>query len=161
MESPREVEQYWEKKAESVGEAILLKSIAQSFFNDPNHRFIREHFGILFSTASILYFEYSTAGRKSILDLVMSRKKGDNLDETLTIPHKRIETACLIATTTARKWIRGNLTPEQVQEMIPKSKSRLWKLLAGSCLLVTSGENLFAFDTPINKEWADFLQRVL
>ncbi len=95
------------------------------------------------------------------MDLVMNRKKGDDLDETLTIPRKRIETASLIATHTARNWIRRNPTPEQAQNLIAESRSRLWKLLAGSCLLVTSGESLFAFDTPINKDWADFLQRVL
>ena len=91
MENRDEIEKYWQKKAQELGESILYKSITQLYQSDFTQRF-----GILFLTEEHLIFEYSKRARRSILEGLFMRRKDEGLDQVLKIPRNNIKMAKLI-----------------------------------------------------------------
>ena len=95
MEKKREVEveEYWRSKEQELGEPILFKSISHTYHSEG-----LESFGVLFASASFLVFEYSKSARRSILEVLFSRREqglgqpevlvgrvGDDYDEPLEL----------------------------------------------------------------------------
>jgi hypothetical protein len=153
METARDVEEYWQKKAEELGEPVLHKSISHTFVQD-----LPDTFGILFASAGILVYEYSKGGRRSILDVILSRKKDDELSETIRIPRNEIQQVAIVDACSAKQWIRKQLSPAQVlAELEQRRPSPLRNLFCGSYLVVCSRRVFIVCDTPENRGWLAFL----
>lgn len=144
-----DVEQYWQKKAEELGEAVLLRSISHTYY-----RGIPDTFGILYASQSCLVYEYSKRGRKSILDNLFSRRSDQELAETIKIPRKEIRKVALVAANVARSWIRRSLSAVDVLERLERLHPQpLLNILAGTVVCVCTAGDYIVIDTPINRQW--------
>ena len=153
METAKDVEEYWRKKTEELGEPILHKSISHTFVQD-----LPDTFGILFASAGSLVYEYSKGGRRSILDMILSRKKDDELSETILIPREEIQSIAIVDACSAKQWIRRQLSPAQVlTELEQRRPSPLRNIFYGSYLVVCTYRMFIVCDTPENRGWLAFL----
>ena len=100
MEKQSELEEYWSKKAEELGEPIIMKSISHTYY-----RGIPDTFGILYASAGVLVYEYAKKGRKSILETLFSKRGGEELTDSIRIPRQEICRAALVPSSTARSWV--------------------------------------------------------
>jgi hypothetical protein len=155
MERQQEVEEFWRKKEADLGEPILERSISHTFMVG-----LADTFGILYASAGSLVYEYSKGGRRSILDVLLSRKKDDELTETVRIPREEIQTVRILDACSVKRWIRQQLPPWDILAAVQsRPSSALQRLLCGSYLVVCTQRQFAAFDTPTNKQWLAFLSR--
>ncbi len=149
METREEVEEYWEKKALELGERILYKSIAQGY-----QAGVPDRTGILFLTGQHLFFEYGSGSRKSILEVLLTRRKSEGLDQVLNIPRKDIRMVELVNHGPAKRWLRKGLDPESIMISWKQAQpSTVRNFLAGTYIGICTDKNFLAFDTPSNREW--------
>jgi hypothetical protein len=154
METNKDVEEYWQKKEELLGEAVLYRSISHTFLPD-----LPDTFGILFASAGTLVYEYSKGGRRSILDVILSRKKDDELSETVQIPREEIRQVAIVDACSTKQWLRRQLSPAQVLAQLEGMRpSPLRNLFCGSHLVVCSQRVLMVCDTPENRKWLQVLR---
>jgi len=155
MEKKREVEvqEYWQAKEQELGEPILLKSISHTYQSGGS-----ESFGVLFASASYLIFEYSKASRRSILEVLFSRRE-QGLSEQVKIPRAGIRAAAIVPASTGKRWLASSEPPAAVLERVQRAgPSPLARLLGGSALCVCTDETCLLLDTPANKEWLTLLR---
>jgi hypothetical protein len=155
MEKKREVEvqEYWQTKERELGEPILFKSISHTY-----HSAGQESFGVLFASANFLVFEYSKSTRRSILEVLFSRRE-QSLSEQLKIPRADIRATGLVAASAGRRWLARAETPAAVRERIAAGRSSsLARLLGGSAVCVCTDQSFLLLDTPSNKEWLALLR---
>jgi hypothetical protein len=154
MEKKREVEvqEYWQNKEQELGEPILLRSISHTYQSGG-----AENFGVLFASAGFLVFEYSKAGRRSILEVLFSRRE-QGLSEQLKIPRSSIRTLAMVPASTGKRWVARSESPQSVAERLRQGRtSLLARLLSGSALCVCTDESYLLLDTPVNREWLSLL----
>jgi hypothetical protein len=154
MEKKREVEveEYWRSKEQELGEPILFKSISHTYHSEG-----LESFGVLFASASYLVFEYSKSARRSILEVLFSRRE-QALSEQLKIPRADIRAAAIIAASAGRRWLARAVTPAAVRERIAGGRaSALARLVGGSAVCVCTEQTYLLLDTPTNREWLALL----
>jgi hypothetical protein len=153
MEKDRELEEYWSRKAEEVGEPILMRSISHTYY-----RGIPDTFGILYASNSFLVYEYSKKSRKSILETLFSRRGGEELSESVRIERKDIQRAAIVNSSTARAWIRRTLPPGEVLAKLEVMHSNpLLNVLAGTVVCVCTNTDYILLDTPSNRKWIELL----
>lgn len=153
MEKERDIEEYWNKKAEELGEPIIMRSISHTYY-----RGIPETFGILYASENYLVYEYSQKGRKSILESLFSRSSGDDLDERVQILRNQIRRAVIINSSAARSWVRNSLQPREVLEKLEKTiPAPLMNILTGTVLCVCTDTDYIVLDTPANRQWGALL----
>ena len=153
MENERELEEYWSKKGEELGEAILMKSISHTYY-----RGIPETFGILYASESYLVYEYAKKGRKSLLETLFSRRSGDELTESVRFERNDIRRAVIVNSGTARSWFRRSLAAQIVLEkLIQMHPTPLLNILAGAMVCVCTESDYILLDTPSNKQWINIL----
>jgi hypothetical protein len=153
MEKDRELEEYWSRKAEEVGEPILMRSISHTYY-----RGIPDTFGILYVSDSFLVYEYSKKSRKSILETLFSRRGGEELSESVRIERKDIQRAAIVNSSTARSWIRRSLPPGEVLAKLEAMHyNPLLNILAGTVVCVCTNTDYILLDTPSNRKWIDLL----
>jgi len=155
MEKKRELEvqEYWQGKEQELGEPIVLKSISHTF-----HSGGVESFGVLFASAGFLVFEYSKSSRRSILEVLFSRKE-QGLSEQVKIPRADILAAALVPTSAARRWVARGEPAAAVRERLEKARpSPLASLLSGSALCVCYESGFLVLDTPLNRQWLELLR---
>ena len=112
---------------------------------------------MLFASAGFLVFEYSKAGRRSILEVLFSRKE-QGLSEQLKIPRASIRTLAIVPTSAGKRWLARSESPQAVAERVSQRRpSPLARLLSGSALCVCTDESYLLLDTPANKEWLALL----
>ena len=127
MEKDRELEEYWSRKAEEVGEPILMRSISHTYY-----RGIPDTFGILYVSDSFLVYEYAKKSRKSILESLFSRRGGEELSECIRMERKDIRRAAIVNSPSARSWVRTSLPPGEVLAKLETLRSNpIWNILAG------------------------------
>jgi hypothetical protein len=154
MENEQEVEQYWEKKAEELGEPILMRSISHTYY-----RGIPDTFGILYVSDSFLVYEYAKKSRKSLLESLFSRKGGEELTETVRFHRSDIRRVALVNSAAGRSWVRRSLRPQQVLEKLDSSPATpLLNILAGTVVCVCSATDYILLDTPSNRQWVGLLE---
>jgi hypothetical protein len=85
MEKDREIEEYWNEKAEELGEPVLMRSISHTYY-----RGIPDTFGIIYASDSFLVYEYAKKSRKSILESLFTRRGGEELSESVRMERKDI-----------------------------------------------------------------------
>jgi hypothetical protein len=154
MEKERDIEEYWNKKAEELGEPIVERSISHTYY-----RGIPDTFGILYASENYLVYEYSKKGRKSILESLFSRRGGDELSESVQIPRNQIRRAAIINSSAARSWVRRSLQPREVLEKLEQAgPAPLMNILAGTVVCVCTDTDYIVLDTPINRQWSALLQ---
>jgi hypothetical protein len=120
MEKERDIEEYWNQKAEELGEPIVMRSISHTYY-----RGIPDTFGILYASGNYLVYEYSKKGRKSLLESLFSRRGGEELNESVQMPRKQIRRAVLVNSNAARSWVRRSLQPREVLEKLEKRQELL------------------------------------
>jgi len=155
MEKKREVEveEYWQTKEQELGEPILLKSISHTYHSEG-----LESFGVLFASASFLVFEYSKSSRRSIMEVLFSRRE-QGLSEQVKIPRGDIRAAAIVAASAGRRWLARAVPPAAVRERVAEGRfSPLARLLGGSALCVCTDQTYLLLDTPSNKEWLALLR---
>lgn len=153
MSSSDAVEEYWRAKADSLGEAISYKSIAQMYRGNDTERL-----GILFLTDRHLLFEYTLNPRRGVLGAIFRRDQGPAGEETVSIPLAELRRVGLVAPGLARRWARRNSTPAEVSARIPSgAPAPLAALIFGTCLAVCTDTDYLAFNTPGNQEWLNKL----
>ena len=155
MEKKREVEveQFWRDKEQELGEPILLKSISHTFQSGSP-----DTFGILFASPSFLVFEHSKGARRSILEVLFSRRE-DKLSEQLKIPRGSIRLAALASSYAARRWVARSLDPAEVlSRLAGRRPSLLLNLLSGTSLCVCTDSQYIVLDTPTNRQWLALLR---
>jgi len=136
-----------------LGEPILLKSISHTYQSGGS-----ESFGVLFASASYLIFEYSKASRRSILEVLFSRRE-QGLSEQVKIPRADILAAALVPTSAARRWVARGEPAAAVRERLEKARpSPLASLLSGSALCVCYESGFLVLDTPLNRQWLELLR---
>ena len=154
MEKERDIEEYWNKKAEELGEPILMRSISHTYY-----RGIPDTFGILYASENYLVYEYSKKGRKSILESLFSRKGGEELTESVQIHRKQIRRTIIVGSNAARSWVRRSLQPREVLEKLEKIRpAPLLNILTGTVVCVCTDTDYIVLDTPTNRQWSDLLQ---
>jgi hypothetical protein len=148
-----EIEEYWNHKAEELGEPILFKSIAQGFGVDAVDRF-----GILFCTSSRIIFEYSKSRKRSLVDVLLSRRDKDNVEETLQILRNELVKVEIINANVAKQWVRRQLDPRDILALSNnRNPIKLIDLLVGTGLGLYTAERFVFFDSPANREWRRIL----
>jgi hypothetical protein len=153
MEKDRELEEYWNGKAQELGEPILMRSISHTYY-----RGIPDTFGILFASESFLVYEYAKKNRKSILESLFSKRGGEDLSESVRLERKDIRRAAIVNSTTAKSWIRKSLTPAEVLEKLETlSSNPLLNILAGTVVCVCTNTDYILLDTPSNRQWLQLL----
>jgi len=155
MEKRREVEveEYWQAKEQELGEPVLLKSISHTFHSEG-----LESFGVLFASASFLVFEYSKAARRSILEVLFSRRE-QGLSEQLKIPRADIRATGIVPASSGRKWLARAVAPAVVRDKVAAARpSALARLVGGSAVCVCTEGGWLLLDTPANREWLALLQ---
>jgi len=155
MEKKREVEveEYWQAKEQELGEPILFKSISHTYHSEG-----LESFGVLFASASFLVFEYSKSSRRSILEVLFSRRE-QGLSEQVKIPRADIRAAAVVAASAGRRWLARAESPAAVQGRVAGGRpSALARLVGGSALCVCTDQIYLLLDTPSNKEWLALLR---
>ena len=154
METANDVEEYWRKKEEELGEPVVYKSISHTFLPE-----LPDTFGILYASAGTLVYEYSKGGRRSILDVILSRKKDDELSETVCIPRGEIRKVAIVDACSTKQWLRRQLSPSQVLGQLAELRpSPLRNIFCGSHLVVCTQRVLMVCDTPENRPWLQLLR---
>ena len=155
MEKDRELEEYWNGKAQELGEPILMRSISHTYY-----RGIPDTFGILYASDSFLVYEYAKKNRKSILESVFSRRGGEELSESIRMERKDIRRAAIVNSTTAKSWIRKSLAPGDVlRNMETLHSNPLLNVLTGTVVCVCTDTDYVLLDTPSNREWVKLLSQ--
>ncbi len=153
MEKDRELEEYWNGKAEELGEPILMRSISHTYY-----RGIPDTFGIIYASDSFLVYEYAKKSRKSILENLFSRRGGEELSESVRMERKDIRRAAIVNSTTARSWIRSLLPPAEVLGRLATMRTNpILNILAGTVVCVCTNTDYILLDTPANRKWVDLL----
>jgi hypothetical protein len=153
MEKDRELEEYWSKKAEDLGEPILMRSISHTYY-----RGIPDTFGILYASDSFLVYEYAKKSRKSILETLFSKRGGEELGETIRFERQDIRRTAIVNSTAARSWIRKSLTPAEVLGRLETMRfNPLLNVLSGTVVCVCTNTDYILLDTPSNRQWIDLL----
>ena len=154
MEKKRELEvqEYWQSKERELGEPILMKSISHTYQSEG-----LETFGVLFASQDYLVFEYSKSTRKSILEVLFSRRE-EKLSEQVKIPRQAIRRVSAVPSFIARRWFVRRMPPSEVLGRLGARKpSPLLNLLSGSSLCVCTDSQYLVLDTPVNREWLAML----
>ncbi len=146
---------YWEKREQELGEKVLFKSIAQGQLSNPKVKdSLPDIIGILFLTKSYLVFEYSHGNRKTILDLLFSRKERETITGTVTVIRKDIKDYRVLPAIFAHQWIKKGKNPLEIQKEIENKKySIFFSLLFGARLVVCTDEIFLSLATPMNSRW--------
>jgi hypothetical protein len=153
MEKDREIEEYWNEKAEELGEPVLMRSISHTYY-----RGIPDTFGIIYASDSFLVYEYAKKSRKSILESLFSRRGGEELSESVRMERKDIRRAAIVNSTTARSWVRKSLPPGEVLGRLETMRTNpLLNVLAGTVVCVCTNTDYILLDTPSNRKWVDLL----
>jgi hypothetical protein len=153
MEKNRELEEYWNEKAQELGEPILMRSISHTYY-----RGIPDTFGIVYASDNFLVYEYAKKSRKSILETLFTRRGGDELSESVRIERKHIRRAQIVNSTTAKSWIRKSLPPEEVLGKLETMQSNpILNVLAGTVVCVCTNTDYILLDTPSNRQWIQLL----
>jgi hypothetical protein len=155
MEKKREseVQEYWQSKEQELGEQILLKSISHTFQSGG-----LEAFGVLFASKNFLVFEYAKSSRRSILELLFSRRE-EKLSEQVKLARADIRRVGLVPTSRARRWIARSLAPAEVADRLGRNKpSFLATMLSGSSVCLCTTDACLVLDTPANRQWIALLQ---
>jgi hypothetical protein len=156
MEKKRELEvqEYWRSKEQELGEPILLKSISHTYQSGG-----LEAFGVLFASQNYLVFEYAKSSRRSILEILFSRRE-EKLSEQVKLARGDIRRVGIIPTPWARRWIARSLGPAEVENRLRSGKSSpLASLLGGSSLCLCTSDTCLVLDTPSNRQWLALLGR--
>ena len=153
MEKQREVEEYWSRKEEELGESVLMRSISHTYY-----RGIPDTFGILYASDSFLIYEYAKRSRKSILETLFSRRGGEELSESIRFQRKDILRAAIVNSGTARGWIRRSVQPAEVLERVERMRpTPILNILAGTVVCICTSTDYILLDTPSNRQWIDLL----
>ncbi len=153
MEKDRELEEYWSRKAEELGEPIHIRSISHSYY-----RGIPDTFGILYASDSFLVYEYAKKSRKSILETLFTRRGGEELSESVRMERKNIRRAAIVNSATARSWIRKSLPPAEVLGRLEAMHSNpVLNVLSGTVVCVCTDTDYILLDTPANRQWLELL----
>lgn len=155
MEKKRELEvqQYWQNKENELGEPILLKSISHTFQSGG-----LEAFGVLFASRSYLVFEYAKSSRRSILEVLFSRRE-EKLSEQVKMARSDIRGVGLVPTSRARRWLARSLPAQEVAARLARQKpSPLAALLSGSSICLCTSDTCLVLDTPSNRQWLSLLR---
>ena len=153
MEKNRELEEYWSRKEEELGESVLMRSISHTYY-----RGIPDSFGILYASDSFLIYEYTKKGRKSILETLFSRRGGDELSESIRFDRRDIRRVGIVNSATARAWVRRAIAPAEVlQHMEQLRPTPLLNILSGTVVCVCTNTDYILLDTPSNRKWVDLL----
>ena len=153
MEKNRELEEYWSRKEEELGESVLMRSISHTYY-----RGIPDSFGILYASDSFLVYEYSKKGRKSILETLFSRREGEELSESIRFDRRDIRRAGIVNSGIARAWVRRAVQPAEVLERMEQLRpTPLLNILSGTVVCVCTNTDYILLDTPSNRKWVDLL----
>lgn len=155
MENNDDIAQYWRQKEEELGEPVLMKSISHTFLPGGS-----DSFGILYASATVLAYEYSKGARRSFVDVLLARKRDDQLAETIRLPRADLIAAGLVSTALARRWLRREVSPAQAAEWIKgMGHPTLLGILGGTSLCVCTAREMLVFDTPANRQWLSLLKQ--
>jgi len=103
-------------------------------------------------------FEYSKAARRSILEVLFSRRE-QGLTEQVKIPRADIRALAIVAAAAGRRWLARGEPPSSVQERLGAGRqSSLGRLLGGSAVCLCTDQTWLLLDTPSNKEWLALLR---
>jgi hypothetical protein len=153
MEKDREIEEYWNEKAEELGEPVLMRSISHTYY-----RGIPDTFGIIYASDSFLVYEYAKKSRKSILETLFTRRGGEELSESVRMERKDIRRAAIVNSTTARSWIHKSLLPAEVLGRLEAMHSNpILNVLSGTVVCVCTDTDYILLDTPANRQWLELL----
>jgi hypothetical protein len=153
MEKDRELEEYWSRKAQELGEPIVMRSISHTYY-----RGIPDTFGILYASDSFLVYEYAKKSRKSILETLFTRRGGEELSESVRIERKDIRRAAVVNSAAARPWIRKSLRPDEVLVKLKTMHTNpILNILAGTVVCVCTNTDYILLDTPSNRQWVELL----
>ena len=153
MEKERELEEYWSKKAEELGEEILMRSISHTYYQG-----IPDTYGILFASSSFLVYEYAKKGRKSLLETLFSRRGGEELSESVRFQRKDIRIASIVSSAAAKAWFRRSLDASEVLAKLESRRSTpVLNVLTGSMVCVCTETDYILLDTPSNRQWIELL----
>jgi hypothetical protein len=154
MEEHREIEEFWQQKEQALGEAILRKSISRTLAPE-----LPETFGLLYASESLLVYEYTKGGRKSILELLFARRGQSGSTETVSLQRSQIRRVALVNAATGKGWVRRSLGAAEVLRQLEQSRPRpVWDFLAGTFLCVCTHSSFLLLDTPSNREWLRLLR---
>jgi len=159
MATEIDISEYWAKREQELGEKVLIKSIAQGqLANLKLKGRVPDIIGILFLTKSYLVFEYSHGNRKTILDLLFSRKERETITDTVMVIRKDIKNCRVLPAIHAQQWINKGQTPLEIQKEIENKKySIFFSLLFGTRLVVCTDEISLSLATPMNSRWERML----
>jgi hypothetical protein len=153
MEKDREIEEYWSKKAEELGEPIVMRSISHTYY-----RGIPDTFGILYASDSYLVYEYAKKSRRSILETLFTRRGGEELSESVRIEREDILRTAIVNSAVARPWIRKSLRPDEVLARLETMRTNpILNILAGTVVCVCTNTDYILLDTPSNRQWVELL----
>jgi hypothetical protein len=149
------VSAYWAKREQELGEKVLFKSIAQGQLSNLKIKDrVPDIIGILFLTKSYLLFEYSHGSRKTILDLLFSRKERETITDTVTVIRKDIKNCRVLPAIYAQQWIKKGKNPLEIQKEIENREYSIFSnLLFGTRLVVCTDELFLSLATPMNSRW--------
>ena len=155
MATEVDILEYWANREQELGEKVLFKSIAQGQLSNLKLKdSAPDIIGILFLTKSYLVFEYSHGNRKTILDLLFSRKERETITNTVTIIRKEIIAYRVLPATYAQKWIKKDKTPLEIQKEIENIEySIVFSFLFGTRLVVCTDYIFLSLATPMNSRW--------
>lgn len=154
MEKDDEVARFWQQKEEELGEPVLMKSISHTCIAGAT-----DSFGILYASAGHLAYEYAQGERRSLLDVLFSRRREERSTRTIRLSRAELLGVGLAASAVARRWLRRGLAPAQLAETIRSlGRPSLLAVLAGTSLCVCTSGELLVCDTPVNRQWLEFLR---
>jgi len=149
-----EVAGFWRQKEEELGEPVLMKSIAHAYLAGA-----ADSFGILYAAATTLVYEYSEGGRRSFLDVLLTRKAEERRTRSIRIPRAELLAVGLAANAVARSWLRRAVPLPQAAEALTRRRHpSLLGLLTGTSVCVCTAHDLLVFDTPMNRRWLELLR---
>jgi hypothetical protein len=149
VEKNDDIAKYWQRKEQELGGPIVMKSISHTYLSGAS-----DSFGILYASAEVLAYEYSTGGRRSFLDVLLSRRHETEATETLRLPRTKLLAVGLVATGLARRWLLRDVSPAQAAEWLKSMHHpSLLGILSGTSLCVCTADGIFVFDTPANRQW--------
>ncbi len=155
MATEIDISKYWATREQELGEKVLFKSIAQGqIANLKLKDRAPDIIGILFLTNSYLVFEYSHGSRKTILDLLFSKKERETITDTVTIIRKDITDSRVLPAIYAQQWLKKGKTPLEIQKEIGNRQySIFFSLLFGTRLVVCTDKIFLSLATPMNSRW--------
>jgi hypothetical protein len=153
MEKDREIEEYWNRKAEELGEPILMRTISHTYY-----RGIPDTFGIVYASERFLVYEYAKKSRRSILESLFSKRGGEELSESVRTARSDIRRASIVNSATARSWIRRSVPPGEVLQRLETIRQNpVLNLLSGTVVCVCTNTDYILLDTPSNRQWVKLL----